>query len=76
MRRPPRRLPAADSPAGRRGRTTRTALLAGLLCIAACEYSQLAFVSPSAASSLGMSGRDLLARAVVTPDPGGPRAPA
>jgi hypothetical protein len=37
------------------------ALSLGVLCITLCEYSQLVFVSPSSASSMGFGETDLLA---------------
>lgn len=40
----------------------RLALLAGLLCITACESSQLLLIAPTAVSPLAKSGRALLAR--------------
>jgi hypothetical protein len=39
------------------------ALSLGVLCITLCEYSQLVFVSPSSASSMGFGETDLLAHA-------------
>ena len=46
------------------------ALTLGALCIAACEYSQLVYASPSSASSLGIGDPALLA--TVTNRPPGP----
>jgi hypothetical protein len=43
------------------------ALSLGVLCITLCEYSQLVFVSPSSASSMGFGETDLLARATSFP---------
>lgn len=52
-----------DRHSHRRGQSLALALSLASLCIAACEYSQILFVTPSAAPSLGVGDRAFLARA-------------
>jgi hypothetical protein len=48
-------------------RSRALAISVGVLCIAACEYSQLLFVMPAAASPLGLGDESLLAQARIPP---------
>jgi hypothetical protein len=60
QRRPPHSDPTRGHRPGHRRPRLALALSLGAFCIAACEYSQILFITPSAASSLGIEGQLLL----------------
>ena len=63
QRRPTSPIRTRDSHSHRRGRSLALALSLASCCIAACETSQLLFVTPSAGSSHGVGDDAFLARA-------------